>query len=196
MSAFRARRRLRSPPTARQRPAVRKPIPLRSRSTSASLARRRLRKPRTARRRPVGSSPIRWRTRGTSAFLARPSSRGFESLCGLLNRPGHRASREIAAPELFRPAQCLKNFALLAPWFRDSQWLDAAFDRLDRERHALQRHRIVAADAVEPVQRATARHPEVLRQRLEPAHPSGVSGDLFIALGPGGLTRIRPIVGE
>ena len=35
-------------------------------------------------------------------------------------------------------------------------------DRADRQRHAVQRHRIVAAEAVEPVQRAAARHHVVL----------------------------------
>jgi hypothetical protein len=148
MSAFRARRRLRSPPTARQRPAVRKPIPWRSRSTSASLARRRLRKPRTARRRPVGSSPIRWRTRGTSAFLARPSSRGFESLCRLLNRPKSSGVARNRGARTFSACPMLGELLppLLAPWSWDSQWLGAAFDRLDRERHALQRRRIVASN--------------------------------------------------
>jgi hypothetical protein len=57
-------------------------------------------------------------------------------------------------------------------------------DRADRERHAMQRHRIVAADAVEPVHGAAARHHVVLRQRLEPAHPPGAGGDLFVMLGP------------
>ena len=57
-------------------------------------------------------------------------------------------------------------------------------DRADRQRHAMQRHRIVAADAVEPVQRTAARHHVVLRQRLEPAHPAGAGGDLLVMLGP------------
>ena len=57
-------------------------------------------------------------------------------------------------------------------------------DRADRQRHAMQRHRIVAADAVEPVQRAAARHHVVLRQSLEPAHLSGAGDDLFVVFGP------------
>ena len=57
-------------------------------------------------------------------------------------------------------------------------------DRADRQGHAVQRHRIVAAQAVEPVQRAAARHHVVLRQRLEPADLAGVVGDLLVVLGP------------
>ena len=47
----------------------------------------------------------------------------------------------------------------------------------------MQRHRIVAAQAVEPAQRVAARHHVVLRQRLEPAHLAGIGGDLLIVLG-------------
>jgi len=60
-------------------------------------------------------------------------------------------------------------------------------ERIDRaygHRHAVQRHRIVAADQVEPVQRAAAGDHVVFRQRLEPAHLAGAGGDLLVMLGP------------
>src|SRR6266850_3980922 len=80
----------------------------------------------------------------------------------------------------------------------DPQWLDSVdqrleiieiaaiegIDRADRQRYAVQRHRIIAPEGVEPVKRPAARHHVVLRQRLEPAHPSGAGSDLLVVFGP------------
>ena len=55
-------------------------------------------------------------------------------------------------------------------------------DRADRHRHTMQRHRIVAADAAEPLKRVAARDHVVLRQRLKPAHLARAGSDLLVML--------------
>ena len=63
-------------------------------------------------------------------------------------------------------------------------------DRADGQRHTVQRHRIVAADAVEPVQRGATRHHVVFREHFEPAHPTGIGGNFIVVLGPKPQSKI------
>src|SRR5690242_12815727 len=55
-------------------------------------------------------------------------------------------------------------------------------DRADRQRHAVQRHRIVAPEGVEPIERLAARDHVVLAERLEPLDLAGRREDFLVVL--------------